>query len=316
MSVLSKAFTGVEAAQLLSSAIKGKTILVTGGTLGGLGAELAATVVKHSPKLVILTARTQAKIDESFEHIRKETPNAPLRSLLLDLSSLSDVRRAAAEVNSYPETVDVLVHSAAVAGIPEHTLTNDGMELHYQTNHIGPFLLTKLLLPKMLSASKPPRILIVGSGAHAMMSSGFDYDDPNDLKPDAKYQSKYPGTKILNTLFSAALARKLGEKVETVSITPGWIASQLSRYLSLETKKKAGFIMEDGSQNPQLGSLQRGTKAYVVGAFDPEVVKTHNGGYLNSNGEVTEPAKFAQGQELEEKMWKMSEESIGEKWDL
>lgn len=135
--------TGVEAAQALSSYIKGKIgmsiayhslsllitplVLVTGCTLGGLGTEFAKTIVKHDPKLVILTARTQAKyvvffslagtftltitdrlrIDETLASVRQESPNAPLRSVILDLSLMDDVRRAAAEINAYPEIIDV-----------------------------------------------------------------------------------------------------------------------------------------------------------------------------------------------------------------
>ncbi|OCF33729.1 hypothetical protein I316_04441 [Kwoniella heveanensis BCC8398] len=212
--------SGAEVAQAFSQYIKGKTVLVTGGTLGGLGAEFAATIVKHAPRLVVVTARSEEKIHETFESIRGVTPGAPLRSLLLDLNSLKDVRRAAEEVNGYPETIDVIVHNAGVAGCPINR-TEDGLTTVIASNHAGPFLLTKLLLPKMLSDGRSPRIVIVGSGAHRFVK-GFRWEDPLYLKED-EYQgnSAYSESKILNQLLAPALVRKSGGRVKAYSCSPG-----------------------------------------------------------------------------------------------
>ena len=103
-------------------------------------------------------------IDTTFAAIKKDTPDAPLRSIILDLLSLDDIRRAAKEINSYSETIDVrldfstfipvknswflmtvkqvLVHNAGVAGGP-FVRTKQGLEPTFATNHVGPFLLTK-----------------------------------------------------------------------------------------------------------------------------------------------------------------------------
>ncbi|ORY23692.1 hypothetical protein BCR39DRAFT_548791 [Naematelia encephala] len=306
--------TIAEAAKALSSEIKGKIVLITGGSVGGLGAECAATIVKHSPALVILTARSQAKIDEAFAEIKKETPGAPLRPLIVDTSSLKSVREAAKEINSWDEVIDVVIHNAGVASVPL-TYTEEGLELVFATNHVGPFLFTKLILPKMLTKPTPPRFVIVASGAHERLSEGFNWSDPNCRQPGSYDMAIYPKSKTLNILFAAALARKSGGKVEAISVTPGWIYTGLSRNLSFEVKRKMGFLDENGNVSDKMDPKGR-FASYVVAGFDPKLPKVANGAYLDADGVITEPKPFAKGVDLEEKLWALSEESIGEKFEL
>ncbi|KAJ6489164.1 hypothetical protein C8R47DRAFT_978113, partial [Mycena vitilis] len=104
-------------------------------------------------------------------------PSANIRRLTLDLASLAGVREAAAEVNTYAEPTHVLIHNAA-ASIGLFKVTSDGLESQIVTDHVGPFLFTKLLAPKLLAsatASYTPRVVFVSSGAHAF-GSGVNFD--------------------------------------------------------------------------------------------------------------------------------------------
>ncbi|KAJ7633585.1 hypothetical protein DFH06DRAFT_1055651, partial [Mycena polygramma] len=82
---------------------------------------------------------------------KKEVPTANIQPLILDLSSLAAVRTAAESVNARAQPLHVLIHNAA-APIGPFKLTVDGLERQFGTDHVGPFLLTKLLAPKLVAS--------------------------------------------------------------------------------------------------------------------------------------------------------------------
>lgn len=157
--------TAEEVVQDLKSQIGGKVILTTGVTPGGLGAFFVERIAVTQPKLLILAGRTKSKVDATAQKIAEITNGSvQTRTLVLDLASLAKVREAAAEVNAYPEDIDVLVNNAGVMATP-YSKTVDGIENQFGTNHVGPWLFTNLIIDKVLS-SKAPRIVNVTSDGH------------------------------------------------------------------------------------------------------------------------------------------------------
>ncbi|OKL61420.1 hypothetical protein UA08_03688 [Talaromyces atroroseus] len=112
-----------------SQAIKGKTVLITGVSPGGLGAEFAKVICKHAPGLLILANRDTAKASTTAQAIADLAPSVPTRILKLDLSPQAQVREAAREImEDYPEVnIDVLINNAGVMASP-HKLNVDGIE--------------------------------------------------------------------------------------------------------------------------------------------------------------------------------------------
>lgn len=168
--------TSDEVANAFSGRIKGKVVLITGVSPGSLGCEVVRVIVQHQPKLVILAGRSTQKLNQIRDHILEETPPASLRTLYLDLASLDQVRAAADEVNSYKENIDVLINSAGIMAAP-YSQTTDGFENQFGTNHLGPFLFTNLIVPKLLAAPHGARIVVVSSDGHAF--SPIKFDNPN-----------------------------------------------------------------------------------------------------------------------------------------
>lgn len=168
--------TGEEVADSFAPQIHGKTILITGVSPGGLGAQFAEIIAKHHPKLLILAARDLSKAKATAQAISSALPDVQTRVLELDLGSQTQVRKAAEEVNAYEEAIDVLVNNAGVMGCPYST-TVDGLETHFGTNHIGHFLFTNLIMGKIISAGPGARVVSVSSGGHRR--SAIRFDDPN-----------------------------------------------------------------------------------------------------------------------------------------
>ena len=117
-----------EVADNNKDAIKGKVILTTGVTPGGIGATFMEVLARYSPKLLILAGRDTRKCHEAAKAITAIDSGVATRVLELDLSSQEQVRKAAAEVNGYVESIDVLCNNAGVMATP-WGLTEDGMSL-------------------------------------------------------------------------------------------------------------------------------------------------------------------------------------------
>ena len=160
--------TADEVLKDLSHHIKGKIILTTGASPGGLGATFVETIAKAQPALLILAGRDTTKLQRTADVITTAEPTVQVRLLELDLGSLAVVRKSAGDVKSWDDVprIDVLVNSAAIMAT-EFALSPEGYETQLATNHLGHFLFTNLIMDKLL-ASQSPRIINVASDGHRL----------------------------------------------------------------------------------------------------------------------------------------------------
>ena len=162
------ATTADELVKDLSHHINSKIILTTGVSPGSLGATFVESIVRAQPALLILAGRNPTKLQRTAETITATRPRAQIRLVHLDLGSLDNVRKCAAEVNSWVDVsrVDVLVNSAGIMAT-DFALSQDGYESQLATNHLGHFLFTNLIMDKIL-ASHSPRIVNISSDGHRL----------------------------------------------------------------------------------------------------------------------------------------------------
>ncbi|KAJ5735422.1 uncharacterized protein N7483_000547 [Penicillium malachiteum] len=310
--------TSEEVCKDLSSEIKGSKVLMTGVTPGSLGGTAAIQISKFEPALLVLAGRNMRTLQELDEKIKSETPSAPTRLLLLDLSSQESVRRAAEEVNAYPETLDIIINSAGVMASP-YTLTKEGLELQFGTNHIGHFLFTNLVLEGFLQQGAPSiRVANVSSLGHKRGPVRFDDPGFQGGKCYDKWQA-YGQSKTANMLYSVSLAEKLGDKgVQSFSLYPGRILTGIVKHLSMEDFLKAGWKHADGSVNnsPNLGwkTPTEGAAKLIVSAYDP-TISDKNGSYMvNNEVNNSEAAEYALDPQNAERLWSLSEDLVGQKF--
>jgi len=209
----------------------GKTFFITGANTG-IGFECAKVLAGKNAR-VLIGCRNPDKAESAKQAILSELPSADISCVALDLGDLESVRAAAEVVNREPR-LDVLINNAGIMTPPlEHTA--QGFESQFGVNHLGPFMLTGLLLDK-LSATENARVVNTTSLAHH--SGVIDFDDIN-AKNGYKTGSRYSQSKLANILFSYELQRRLDDKERDrqpsdlicVTCHPGVADTELSRHL-------------------------------------------------------------------------------------
>jgi NAD(P)-dependent dehydrogenase (short-subunit alcohol dehydrogenase family) len=199
----------------------GRTVLVTGVSLGGIGHHTALELARAGAR-VLLAGRNPDRLADAEDALRQQVASADLARLVVDLASLASVRDAAEEVT---EPLDVLVNNAGVMA-PPYSVTEDGFESQLATNHLGPFLLTGLLLPRL---RKGGRVVTVSSQMHRLARSA-PLGDPR--QPPRRYRRwpAYSRTKLANLLFTFELDRRLaaaGVDVTALAAHPGYAGTHL-----------------------------------------------------------------------------------------
>ncbi len=199
--------------------MNGRVCLVTGAT-AGVGFETALGVAREGAHVVVL-GRSAERSRAAVERIRRQTDSETVECVVADLSIQSEVRRVAAEiVERYPR-LHVLVNNAGGLFLNGQQ-SADGIEMTLALNHLAPFLLTRLLLPR-LTASAPSRIVNVSSMAHV----GARIDD-GDLRFPG--WTGYQRSKLANLLFTYDLARRLeGTGVTVNALHPGLVDSEFGK---------------------------------------------------------------------------------------
>lgn len=175
--------------------------------------------------------------------LKADYPNVDYRALRLDLSDRDSVRSAASEVLGWSDipSINILVNSAGIMGIQERTLTSDGIELHFATNHIGHWLFTSLIMPKLIKAAEgspkgATRVVNVSAASPIVMGmrwSDMNYekrnkDLPQEEQPPYEWfkvwgysdmENKsyipldgYSRSKVANVLFGIGANKRLFEK--------------------------------------------------------------------------------------------------------
>ncbi|KAJ7512899.1 hypothetical protein B0H11DRAFT_1843321 [Mycena galericulata] len=309
--------TAKEVATVFTKHVQGKNVLITGTSIGGLGFE-AARVIADYCNLLVLTGYNSERLKLSEDAIKKDIPSANVRLLFLDLASLASVRKAAAEVNEYPEPLHVLIHNAA-APLGPFKLSPDGIELQMATDHIGPLLLTKLIAPKLFAAATPeftPRVVFVSSMAHTggtlIDFRKLGYPDPEAFTPIMGYR----WAKQANVLAAIELSRRSQGKINAYSLEPGAVFTNIQqREESKAFFQRAGIVSAEGVPNPNSfdwKTIPQGAASIVAAAFDTRL-ENKPGAFLSDAMEANSKIGAHCTEENAAKLWTATEEIVGER---
>ncbi|KAM4613921.1 retinol dehydrogenase 12 [Polymixia lowei] len=205
--------------------LKGKTAIVTGANTG-IGKFIALDFARRGAR-VILACRSQTRGSAALNDIREQTGNPDVHLRLVDTSSLDSVRAFAQKVLEEEQALHILVNNAGASGLPRE-ITKDGLEVSFATNHVGPFLLTNLLLD-LMKRSAPARIVNVSSFNHWKGKVDFSHFRGDNLT--YKMDLVYNHTKLHNVICTNEFARRLqGAGVTANSVHPGVVMTEVLRH--------------------------------------------------------------------------------------
>jgi NAD(P)-dependent dehydrogenase (short-subunit alcohol dehydrogenase family) len=284
--------------EMTSDLMDGKVCLVTGATRG-IG-RVAARELAGMGAAVVIVGRSAARAEATIHEIRQQTGSSAVDSIIADLSSMAEVRRAAEEFKSRYKRLDVLLNNAG-AIFNKRQVTVDGYELTFALNHLSYFLLAHLLLDT-LKASAPSRIVNVSSDAHRRWP--LDFDDLQNAKSYEIGFKTYGRSKLANVLFTYELARRLaGTSVTANVLHPGAVAT--------------GF----GHNNGRMASLafsifnrfaltpEKGAETLVYLASSPEVEGVTGKYFYRCKAVQSSPDSYDES--AARKLWGISEQMVG-----
>ncbi|KAN0116537.1 NAD-P-binding protein [Russula decolorans] len=287
----------------------GKVVIITGGS-GGIGQETARVLLSKGAK-VYIAARSQEKSQKAIDELKKETGNESVFFLKLDLSDLFAIKAAAEEFVDKESELHVLYNNAGVMYTPVDKVTEQGYDMQFGTNVLGHFYLTKLLLPVLTATAKNSpagtvRVVNVSSLSHynrAPEGIRWSSVSPGNNSLEAREKlgtiKLYGQSKLGNILFSNELARRYGgEGIVSISLHPGVIKTDLTRYLGTLVQRLGRMIAYPVSYGA-ISSLYAGTAP---------AASELNGKYLTTWARVTLPDSQALDSELGKKMWEWCEE--------
>ncbi len=224
----------------------GKLAVVTGAN-SGIGWYTALELARAGAE-VILTARTHTKGRDAVERIQRELPHAKARFEILDLASLGSVSMFAARIAGEAK-LDLLVNNAGVMAVPTRQVTEDGFELQFGTNYLGPFALTRLLMP-VLGRAPTPRVTTISSGAANMGMRRINFDDLQWEKSYGPWKA-YCQSKLADLMLMLELGRRNG--LSSNAAHPGYARTNLQtsgpgREQNAVEKIMASFMSQDAAQ--------------------------------------------------------------------
>jgi len=272
--------------------VAGKTVLITGSS-AGIGFETAVALARLGAR-VLLVGRDRGRTDSAVVALRARA-GVTAEAHLCDFSSQASIRELAQTIQRDHSRLDVLVNNAG--GVhTRRTVTVDGIERTFATNHLGYFLLTNLLRD-LIVQSAPARIVSVASVGHRHGTLYFD-----DLGYERGYSIRraYDRSKLANVLFATELARRLERTgVTSNSVHPGSVSTDIWSDIPTWAKPLVAIFLRPSFLTPEQGGA-----AVVQLAASPELDGV-TGQYFE-NGRPVAPSQLAQDAALARRLWDVS----------
>jgi NAD(P)-dependent dehydrogenase (short-subunit alcohol dehydrogenase family) len=278
--------------------LRGKICIVTGSN-SGIGKETALALAGMNAT-VVMGVRNLERGQASLESIVQETGTKTIEMIQCDVASRSSIEKFAAEFKNRHNTLHVLVNNAG-AVFNRRQITEDGFERTFAVNYLGPFLLTRELLP-VLKSSAPSRVINLSSGLYKSGNVVL-----NDLQSEKQYSSQkvYRNAKLLLLMHTYSLARKLeGSGVSVNAVLPGFVATNLGKNSGSRLQALMFGMMKPFQLSPKEGAE---TSAYVASSSEVEGLS----GKCFSKKHVVATTNISNDQSIQRQLWTKTLEILG-----
>jgi retinol dehydrogenase-14 len=271
--------------------LEGRSVVVTGAS-SGIG-EAGAVELARRGALVVPVGRDPERLEVVAGRIA-EAGGPPTRPERADFASLAQVRALAERLRESHERIDVLVNNAGLR-TDKRVVSEDGLELTFQVNHLAPFLLTNLLLDRIRAAA-PGRVVSTSSDSHARGEIVLD-----DLGSERNWSSpqSYANSKLANLLFMRELARRMpAEELVANCFDPGVTRTRIQRDAP-SRRPLTRVVSRVFFHTPEKVAPQ------LVHLAEAEETERISGGYFE-RGKLAAAAPRADDVELAQELWRVS----------
>ncbi|MFW9887889.1 MAG: SDR family oxidoreductase [Candidatus Thorarchaeota archaeon] len=276
----------------------GKICIVTGSN-SGIGKETALALTRMGAT-VVMAVRNPQRGEEARDEIIRRTGKDTVDLMLCDLSYTKSIRRFVEEFSTKYDRLDVLINNAGAA-CHERQVTEDGFERSLAVNYLGPFLLTRGLLP-LLKHSAPSRVINLSSGLHVRAKIDFD-----DIQSERNYNGMrvYESTKLMILMYTYELARRLGGTGVTANVVlPGFVATNLGANMG-GLRNKIMFKLV----RPFQINAEKGAETSVYVATSPELETVTGRCFAKSQERLSSEESYDES--VQKKLWDVAESLLG-----
>ena len=280
--------------------LKGKTIIISGAT-SGIGFEAAHLLAEKGAELILLN-RDQSK-SAALENELMEKYDCSVQTVIVDFSFLDQVRDCARQLSELEKPIDVIIHNAGVFHT-KRTLSPDGIEMVFQVNHLGSFMLNYELRERLKSENRA-RIIYVNSEGHRFALAGVHLKDLGWKRHLYTGLKSYGAAKTAQLLTMKRFVEYFRDSGVTINaMHPGNVRSNMGNnngrlYLAMKNKFVLSTAKEPG--------LSAKALYYLAASNDLEGV---SGKFFNLTTEET-PAPHARDEEAAGRVWDKSLELCG-----
>ncbi|KAI9821267.1 MAG: hypothetical protein M1827_004003 [Pycnora praestabilis] len=303
--------------------LSGKVFAVTGGS-AGIGFGIVAHLLQHNAAKILLLSNKEEHAEEAIEELKKYGDNQRVQWIKCDLANLKQVDEVAKKLLEEQKQLDCLICNAGL-GVGKYWETQDGLDSHFQVNHLSQMHLFLTLLPN-LQRTPTSRAVFMSSDLHRGFTDSATFTSVSEINTDIGPMKLYNRTKLAQVLFVRAVKRRMDDgelgfkkydgkdNILYVNAThPGGVATDQQ-----EQAKEAYGVMGKigvGAVAPLLADpVDVGCRSGLFAATGENIVKEGiSGQYIVPDCKVTDPSKTAQDVELGENLWKLSEQILAEK---
>lgn len=284
-----------------------RTVIITGGN-SGLGFETAKKIAKDKDYQVIIACRNNEKAEQAVSDIKEETGNGNVLNMSVDMASLNSVRQF---VQDYEKSgigkIYALLLNAGINGM-RTGMTEDGIEIVFQTNHLGHFLLANLMLPYMEDGGK---IFSTSSDMHDSPIGKMEWKGTQALahpsEKDMESRLRYSFSKLCNLYFVYELARREkqeGKNIHVNAFNPGFMQTNFAPV----NNKRAQIVKL--TMPKRFGDLGKSADAYAELVINDEMAIT-SANYYDRSVNTIESSKLSYNEENAKELWEESMKLCG-----
>jgi NAD(P)-dependent dehydrogenase (short-subunit alcohol dehydrogenase family) len=280
-----------------------KKICILTGANAGIGREAAQQIARKGFH-VIMACRNEKRGMEALEAMKSVDASLSLEVMIVDLSLQSSIRSFADKVKSAYPVIDVLIHNAAAFDYSQKDVikTGENIEMVWATNHLGPVLLTELLLENIKKSEQGRIITIASKGLVVFPFMKVDLEDPEFNKRKFTITKAYYQSKRAQVMYTYWLADQMkGSKVTVNCIRVTNVKIDLNRYPDVSAFGKWMYSIKSKKSI----APEQMAETYTWMATSPDVSDI-SGRYFDENHRQVSSVKYTYDTKKQQDLMKLT----------